>query len=108
MFDLTSWFVTWAQKKGGGYIWVPQILITEKATQDTQSSIGLQFLVNKSLNTYTKQTKLNFSNWLQENIAFLRRFLPQTATWWPNRKNFTSSVIEILKVMIDTIFWGLV
>ena len=54
----------------------------------------------------SKQSKLNFWNQLHPKIALLCRFWTQTATWRPNHTILTSSVIAILKAMIDTVFLG--
>ena len=97
----------WAAKKSPKecdlwveYIWIPEIMIYDWV-QKGHTNLNIFFFFLSS-----KQSNLTFSNWLHPKIAFICRFLTQTATWRPNYTIATSSVIAIRKVMTDTVFLG--
>ena len=78
-----SLFVTQVQK-GVKYIWIPEIMLDDlvhkgHAKLNMFSIFAVPF---KSLRS--KQSEVNFWNRLDPKIAFLCRFLTQTATWQPN------------------------
>lgn len=71
------------------------------------TNLNMFSVVDKQIRSLSsKQSKLNFWNQLHPKIALLCRFWTQTATWRPNHTILTSSVIAILKAMIDTVFLG--
>ena len=55
-------------------------------------------------NLSSKQSRLNFLNQVHQKIRFTCRLLTQTGTWQKNHSVLTSSVKEILKGMINTVF----
>ena len=102
---LTSWFVTQGQKEGGIYLgtWNQDRWLSQQRTHKFE----YVFVVGEQIRSLSSiQSKLNFWNQLHPKIAFLCRFLTQTATWRPNHTILTSSVKAILKAMIDTVFLG--
>ena len=91
-------------KKRVEYIWVPEIMIEHRVLKGHNnynifSVFGELF---KSLSS--KQSKLNFWNWLHKTIAFLCHLLTQTVTWRPNCTILTSRVESILKATTNTVF----
>ena len=94
------------RQKRGGYIWVPQNLITEQVHKEHTKLNMWTVFGEQIMGGSSKQTKLNFWNRLYPKTAFLCRFLTQTATWWAKRKILSSNVIAFLKVMTDAIFLG--
>ena len=85
------------QKRVNIFEYLKLCQMTESA-KDIWSWICFQFLSLSS-----KQSKLNFWNWLNPKLAFLCRLLTQTPTWWPNHPILTSSVTSIMKTMTNQI-----
>ena len=103
--DLTSWFVTWGQKRVK-YTWVPKSMINDWVNKG-HTNLNMFSVVDKQIRSLSsKQSKLNFWNLLHPQFAFLGHLLTQTATWQPNYTILTSSVIAILKAMTDRVFLG--
>ena len=93
-------------KKRVKYTWVPKIMINDWVNKG-HTNLNMFSVVDEQIRSLSsKQSKLNFWNQLHPKIALLCRFWTQTATWRPNHTILTSSVIAILKAMIDTVFLG--
>ena len=103
--DLTSWLVTRGQKEGI-YIWVPEIMINDLVHKGLTKLNIFSVFSEQIKSVFSKQSKLKFWNWPHPKIAFVCRFLTQTANWWPNYTFLTSSVNAIQKSMTDTVFFG--
>ena len=93
-------------KKRVKYTWVPKIMINDWVNKG-HTNLNIFSVAGEQIRSLSsKQSKLNFWNQLHPKIALLCCFWTQTATWRPNHTILTSSVIAILKAMIDTVFLG--
>ena len=95
--------MTRGQKKGEIYVG-PQKHDKWLSQQKTHKFEYVSVVDEQIRSLSSKQSKLNFWNQLHPKIALLCRFWTQTATWRPNHTILTSSVIAILKAMINTVF----
>ena len=75
------------------------------STRDTQIWICFFVVGEQFRSLSSNQSKLNFWNQLHTKIALLCRSWTQTATWRPNHTILTSSLLAILKAMINTVVW---